>query len=175
MGTTTIHVTFGGEPRSKTLMVSFMVVKLPSAYNAIIGRIGRPTLNRLRAIVSTYHRILKFPTRAGVGEVRSDPKESRQYYLTATTLCKKPRAESIDATPRGTEESTRLLLRVAHNMKNFVLEQAIAINPPIDSIAGMGIPKIDWSGKETGNPTLALALAAPTEDKVDFFLHYSFN
>ncbi|KAJ8470305.1 hypothetical protein OPV22_024648 [Ensete ventricosum] len=50
-------------------------------------------------------------------------------------------------------------------MKNFVLEQAIAINPPIDSIAGMGIPKIDWSGKETGNPTLALALAAPTEDK----------
>ncbi|RWW47137.1 hypothetical protein BHE74_00046897, partial [Ensete ventricosum] len=40
-----------------------------------------------------------FPTRAGVGEVRSDPKESRQCYLTATTLCKKPRAEPIDATP----------------------------------------------------------------------------
>ncbi|RZS16869.1 hypothetical protein BHM03_00048936 [Ensete ventricosum] len=90
MGTTTIPVTFGGEPRSKTLLVSFMVVKLPSAYNAIIGR---PTLNRLRAVVSTYHRVLKFPTRAGVGEVRSDPRESRQCYLMATTLCKRPRTE----------------------------------------------------------------------------------
>ncbi|RRT45610.1 hypothetical protein B296_00031832 [Ensete ventricosum] len=74
LGTTTIPVTFGGEPKSKTMMVSFMVVKLPSAYNAIIGH---PTLNRLKAIISTYHRILKFSTRAGVGEVRSDPREFR--------------------------------------------------------------------------------------------------
>ncbi|RWW62121.1 hypothetical protein BHE74_00030772 [Ensete ventricosum] len=73
MGAATIPVTFGGEPRSKTLMVSFMVVKLPSAYNAIIG----PTLNRLKAVVSTYHRLMKFPTRAGVDEVGSDPRESR--------------------------------------------------------------------------------------------------
>ncbi|RRT36407.1 hypothetical protein B296_00050216, partial [Ensete ventricosum] len=65
VGATVIPVTFGGEPRSKTLMVSFMVVKLPSAYNAIIGR---PTLNRLKAVISTYHRLLKLPTRAGVGE-----------------------------------------------------------------------------------------------------------
>ncbi|RRT45324.1 hypothetical protein B296_00035613 [Ensete ventricosum] len=79
MGATTIPVTFGGEPRSKTLVVSFMVVKLPSAYNAIIGH---STLNRLNAIVSTYHRILKFLTRAGVGEVRSDPRESRQRAVT---------------------------------------------------------------------------------------------
>ncbi|KAJ8512769.1 hypothetical protein OPV22_003203 [Ensete ventricosum] len=68
LGATMIHVTFEGEPRSKSLMVSFMVVKLPSAYNAIIGR---PTLNRLKAVVSTYHWLLKFPTRAGVGEVQS--------------------------------------------------------------------------------------------------------
>ncbi|RRT85023.1 hypothetical protein B296_00005206 [Ensete ventricosum] len=97
-GTTTIPVTFGGEPRSKTLLVSFMVVKLPSAYNAIIGH---PTLNRLRAIVSMYHRILKFPTRDGVGEVRSDPRESRQCYLTAITLFKKPRTEPFGAMPPG--------------------------------------------------------------------------
>ncbi|KAJ8466245.1 hypothetical protein OPV22_028797 [Ensete ventricosum] len=70
-------------------MVSFIVVALPSAYNAIIGR---PTLNKLRAIVSTYHRIMKFPTRAGVGEVRSDRRESRQCYLMATMLPKKLKA-----------------------------------------------------------------------------------
>ncbi|RZR95584.1 hypothetical protein BHM03_00024465 [Ensete ventricosum] len=102
LGTTTIPITFGGEPRSKTLLVSFIVVKLSSAYNAVIGR---PTLNRLKAVVSTYHRILKFPTRVGVGEVRSDPRESRQCYLTATTLFKKPRTEPFGATPPGPEES----------------------------------------------------------------------
>ncbi|KAJ8476216.1 hypothetical protein OPV22_019943 [Ensete ventricosum] len=104
LGTTTIPITFGGEPRSKTLLVSFMVVKLPSAYNAIIGR---PTLNRLRAVVLTYHRILKFPTRVGVGEVRSDPRESRQCYLTTTTLFKRPRTEPLSVMPPGPEESTR--------------------------------------------------------------------
>ncbi|RWW43356.1 hypothetical protein BHE74_00051002 [Ensete ventricosum] len=95
-GATTIPITFGGEPRSKTLMVPFMVVKLPSAYNAIIGRL---TLNRLKAIVSTYHRLLKFSTRAGVGEVRSDPRESRQCYLMATTLSKRPKVQSAATDP----------------------------------------------------------------------------
>ncbi|KAJ8479512.1 hypothetical protein OPV22_023239 [Ensete ventricosum] len=104
LGATTIPVTFGGEPRSKTPLVSFMVVKLPSAYNAIIGL---PTLNRLRAVVSTYHRILKFPTRTRVGEVRSDPRESRQCYLTALTLFKKPRTEPVGTMPLDPEESTR--------------------------------------------------------------------
>ncbi|RWV82976.1 hypothetical protein GW17_00055480, partial [Ensete ventricosum] len=88
-GTAVLPVTVGEEPRSKTLLVSFIVVALPSAYNAIIGR---PTLNKLRAVVSTYHRIMKFPTRAGVGEVQSDPRESRQCYLTGTTLPKKLKA-----------------------------------------------------------------------------------
>ncbi|RWW37246.1 hypothetical protein BHE74_00057674 [Ensete ventricosum] len=104
LGTTMIPVTFEGEPKSKTLMVSFMVLKLPSAYNAIIGRL---TLNRLRAVVSTYHRILKFPTRAGVDEVKSDSRESKQCYLTATTLFKKPRTEPAS-----------LLLRDRHAVRN---------------------------------------------------------
>ncbi|RWV80394.1 hypothetical protein GW17_00058349 [Ensete ventricosum] len=105
LGATTIPVTFGGEPRSKTLMVLFMVVKLPSAYNAIIGR---PTLNRLKVVVIlTYHRLLKFSTRAGVGEVRSDPRESRQCYLMATTLSKKSKVQSVTAVPQNPEDSAR--------------------------------------------------------------------
>ncbi|RWW59758.1 hypothetical protein BHE74_00033285 [Ensete ventricosum] len=56
LGITTLAVTIGEEPRTKTLMVLFMVVKLLSAYNAIIGCL---TLNKLRAVVSTYHHIMK--------------------------------------------------------------------------------------------------------------------
>ena len=74
LGTTTLSVTIGKEPRSKTMMVIFMVVGLPSAYNVILGRL---TLNKLRVVISTYHWAIKFPTHVGIGEVRSDPWESR--------------------------------------------------------------------------------------------------
>ncbi|XP_009391097.2 uncharacterized protein LOC103977328 [Musa acuminata AAA Group] len=86
LGTTTLPVSIGEEPRTKTIMTTFMVVNLPSAYNVILGR---PTLNKLKAVVSTYHRAIKFPTSAGVGESRSDPGESRRCYLTAVSLPKR--------------------------------------------------------------------------------------
>ncbi|RWV85815.1 hypothetical protein GW17_00052357 [Ensete ventricosum] len=74
VGITTPLVTFSDEPRTKTLMVHFIVVDLPSTYNVIIGQ---STLNKLRAVVSTYHHNMKFPTSAGLGEIKSDPQESR--------------------------------------------------------------------------------------------------
>lgn len=45
-------------------MADFLVIDRPSAYNAIIGR---PTLNKLRAMTSTYHLKMKFLTNNGVG------------------------------------------------------------------------------------------------------------
>ncbi|RRT47569.1 hypothetical protein B296_00029418 [Ensete ventricosum] len=75
-------ITFDDEPRTKT----FMVVDLPLAYNVIIGRL---TLNKLRAIVSTYHYSMKFPTSAGLGEIKSDPQELRRCCLVTTTIPKK--------------------------------------------------------------------------------------
>ncbi|RZR70565.1 hypothetical protein BHM03_00000442 [Ensete ventricosum] len=47
------------------------------------------TLNRLRAVVSTYHYAIKFRTRARVGELRNDPWESRRCYLIMIMLSKK--------------------------------------------------------------------------------------
>ncbi|RZS27555.1 hypothetical protein BHM03_00061048 [Ensete ventricosum] len=110
VGAATIPITFGGEPRSKTLMVSFMMVKLQSAYNAIIGR---PTLNRLKAVISTYHRLLKFSTRAGVGEVRSDPRESRQFRTRVGLSSRTPAASPpAPDRPRVDGEGPLLNLRV---------------------------------------------------------------
>ncbi|RWW73079.1 hypothetical protein BHE74_00019069 [Ensete ventricosum] len=86
VGVATLPMTSDDEPRTKTFMVPFMVVDLPSAYNVIIKR---PTLNKLRAIISTYHRSMKFPTSAGPGEIRSDPWESRRCYLAATIIPKR--------------------------------------------------------------------------------------
>ncbi|XP_009396934.1 uncharacterized protein LOC103981901 [Musa acuminata AAA Group] len=88
LGTTTLPFTIGEEPRAKTIMATFTIVDLRSTYNIILGR---PTLNKLKAVVSTYHRTIKFPTLARVGESRSDTRESRQCYLTAVTLLERSR------------------------------------------------------------------------------------
>nr|XP_009396906.1 PREDICTED: uncharacterized protein LOC103981877 [Musa acuminata subsp. malaccensis] len=86
----TLPLTLGAPPRSKTVMTTFLVVDLPTAYNAILGR---PTLNKVRAVVSTYYQTIKFPTHAGVGEVMGSPRESRRCYLIAVSLHKRARIE----------------------------------------------------------------------------------
>ena len=58
-------------------MVDFLLVDQPLAYNAIIGPL---TLNALRAIVSTYHLVMKFPVGELVSEVMGDQAESQQCY-----------------------------------------------------------------------------------------------
>ncbi|RRT66359.1 hypothetical protein B296_00039428 [Ensete ventricosum] len=93
---TTLPMTFDDELRTKTFMVPFMVVELPSANNVIIGR---PTLNKLRAIYSTYHHNMKFPTSVGPGEVRSDPQESKRCYLMTTTIPKRGKKETLIPDP----------------------------------------------------------------------------
>ncbi|RWW01100.1 hypothetical protein BHE74_00032803 [Ensete ventricosum] len=86
VGVATLPMTFDDEPRTKTFMVSFMVVNLPFAYNVIIGW---PTLNKLRAVVSTYQCSMKFLTNAGPGEIKSGPRESRRCYLAAIVIPKR--------------------------------------------------------------------------------------
>ncbi|XP_020550217.1 uncharacterized protein LOC110012129 [Sesamum indicum] len=77
LGTIELPVSLGDEPRRRTLTVKFLVVNTPFAYNVILGR---PGLNIFRAIVSTYHLKMKFPTHAGVGEVACDQWEARRCY-----------------------------------------------------------------------------------------------
>jgi hypothetical protein len=78
IGIVTLPITVGTHPKTVSKTVDFLVVNYPSAYNAIIGR---PTLNRLRAVTSTYHLLLKFPTEHGIGEVRGDQVAARECYF----------------------------------------------------------------------------------------------
>uniref|UniRef100_A0A2N9IAH4 Uncharacterized protein n=1 Tax=Fagus sylvatica TaxID=28930 RepID=A0A2N9IAH4_FAGSY len=78
VGIVTLPITVSTHPKIVSKTVDFFVVNCPSAYNAIIGR---PTLNRLRAVTSTYHLLLKFPTEHGIGEVRGDQVAARECYL----------------------------------------------------------------------------------------------
>uniref|UniRef100_A0A2N9F8I3 Integrase catalytic domain-containing protein n=1 Tax=Fagus sylvatica TaxID=28930 RepID=A0A2N9F8I3_FAGSY len=79
LGMVTLQIIVGTHPKQAIKKVNFLVVDCPSAYNVIIGR---PTLNRLRAVTSTYHLLVRFPTENGIGEMKGDQAMARECYLT---------------------------------------------------------------------------------------------
>ncbi|KAK3033199.1 hypothetical protein RJ639_036991 [Escallonia herrerae] len=79
-GIIALPVAIGTPPAQANFMLDFVVVKVPSAYNSILGR---PALNQLQAVVSTYHLKMKFPTEHGIGEVKGDQTTARQCYVTS--------------------------------------------------------------------------------------------
>ena len=78
LGAITLLVTVGDYPQQITKDVTFLVVNFSSAYNAIIGR---PTLNSWKAVTSTYHLMIKFPTDYRVREIRDDQVVARECYI----------------------------------------------------------------------------------------------
>ncbi|KAL8104641.1 hypothetical protein AgCh_028751 [Apium graveolens] len=70
--------TIGQEPRQATQMLDFVVVKASSTYNAIMGRTG---IHAFKAVPSSYHSVMKFLTRDGIGEERGDQKMARSCYV----------------------------------------------------------------------------------------------
>jgi hypothetical protein len=77
IGLISLLVTVRTTPKQATIMVNFLEVNHPSAYNAIIGY---PSLNKLKAATSTYHLKMKFPTKEVVGEVKGDQAVARKCY-----------------------------------------------------------------------------------------------
>ena len=78
VGTISLPIVVGSYPRQINKEVNFLVVDRSSSYNAIIGR---QTLNSWRAVTSTYHLSVKFPTEYGIGEVQGNQLAARECYL----------------------------------------------------------------------------------------------
>ncbi|GKV02988.1 hypothetical protein SLEP1_g15357 [Rubroshorea leprosula] len=64
-GVITLPIYVGSEPRFRMASVTFLVVKMESAFNAILGR---ATLCELKAVISQPHLCMKFPTPQGPRE-----------------------------------------------------------------------------------------------------------
>lgn len=69
IGSIELPVTAEDHPTTKTIMVKFLLVDRPSAYNAILGR---TTLNDLKAVTSISHLKIKFPIERVAEEVRGE-------------------------------------------------------------------------------------------------------
>ncbi|XP_024014360.1 uncharacterized protein LOC112088348 [Eutrema salsugineum] len=74
MGTIRVPVVAGGVTR----IIELCVTDHPAIYNVIMGT---PWINAMRAIPSTYHLCLKFPTPAGIKTIWRSQKESRMCCL----------------------------------------------------------------------------------------------
>ncbi len=70
------------------LYTKFVILDSPSVYNVILGR---PWIHKMEAVPSTYHQIIKFPTKWGVKEIYGQQHVSRQCYQTTlkTPVCSK--------------------------------------------------------------------------------------
>ncbi|GFY98393.1 hypothetical protein Acr_12g0009340 [Actinidia rufa] len=80
LGTVSLKIRVG----SPELMTEFVVVDIPSPYNAIMGR---DWLHRMKGVASTFHQAIKFLTLRGEEAIYGDQVAAKQCYL-ATVLTK---------------------------------------------------------------------------------------
>ena len=80
--------------------VTFLVVNYLSAYNTILGR---PTLNSWKAATSTYHLMIKFPTKYGVRELQGNQVATHECYVAMMEMNDHLQAMSIEEHRTTTE------------------------------------------------------------------------
>ena len=61
-----------------TKIIDFAVVDHPAIYNVIMGT---PWLNAMKAVPSTYHLGIKFPTHNGIAAIWGSQTQSRRCFL----------------------------------------------------------------------------------------------
>ena len=59
-------------------LVEFVVLDCPSPFNMILGR---PWIHSMKAVPSTYHQCVRFPTPNGIAEIRGSQEASRMCYM----------------------------------------------------------------------------------------------
>ncbi|KAK1388462.1 hypothetical protein POM88_016640 [Heracleum sosnowskyi] len=86
-------------------MIKFYVINSASPYNIILGR---PTLSKLRAITSTPHLKVKFPTPQGVGILKAEPEVAERCYRAALAMGETHKANRKKAALKQQQESVPL-------------------------------------------------------------------
>ncbi|XP_062177089.1 uncharacterized protein LOC133882022 [Alnus glutinosa] len=89
LGSIELPVTAGMYPRQRTVMVRFLIINRPSAYNAILGRTA---LNEFRAVTSTPHLSMKFPTE----DIKQRPTGSIIRFLLSLEFEIEPRLMDLE-------------------------------------------------------------------------------
>ncbi|RDX73895.1 hypothetical protein CR513_46428, partial [Mucuna pruriens] len=108
-GTIELNTAFGEGAMVKIMPVLYTVIDADASYNIIIGR---PALNRLEAVVSTYHLCMKFPVGRKICSIWADSKLARRCYEDSLKIGNSPSAPTVnvldlDLDPRCIYETER--------------------------------------------------------------------
>jgi len=105
-----LYTTFGEEgSMSKTIKIIYLLVNANTSYNILLGR---STINRLKAIVSTPHLTMKFSSTTGdIVTIHVDQKVTRECYVASLKV--EPTRRLYRASPcgRSRERSGRSIER----------------------------------------------------------------
>ncbi|GKV49152.1 hypothetical protein SLEP1_g55918 [Rubroshorea leprosula] len=96
-GVLTLHVAFGSGRTYVTPSVRFLVVKMALSFNIVIGR---PTLTKIRAVVSQSHLCMKFPTPMRIATLRGNQEVARHCYITSVTQPTKGKDQTSEVIPQ---------------------------------------------------------------------------
>ncbi|XP_062093881.1 uncharacterized protein LOC133799907 [Humulus lupulus] len=132
---TTILISFSGEQKNtlREIVVPvyaegvnpctrFLVVDSPSAYNVILGR---PWIHEMEAVPSTYHQVLRFPTKWGVTEIKVQQKDSNMSGIDPEVIVHKLQVDP-DYPPRKQKR------------RKFTPERNKAINKEVQKLIDNG-------------------------------------
>ncbi|GKV32493.1 hypothetical protein SLEP1_g41093 [Rubroshorea leprosula] len=137
-GVITLPIYVGIEPCFRIAFVSFLAVKMESAFNAILGR---ATLCKLKAVISQPHICMKFPTPQGVGVLKGNQKMAKACYqdtFKKVKLAATPRGSSGSHRPTQPDQQTMSISNIEHRPEGVEhkaepveLVETIPLNPDI--------------------------------------------
>ncbi|GKV15370.1 hypothetical protein SLEP1_g26164 [Rubroshorea leprosula] len=105
-GVLTMNVAFGSGRSYVTPSVRFLVVKMASSFNVVIGR---PTLTEIQAVVSQSHLCMKFPTPTGIATLRGNQEVARHCYITSVTQPQKGKAQTPEINPKQIADDRQVM------------------------------------------------------------------
>ncbi|GKV35612.1 hypothetical protein SLEP1_g43858 [Rubroshorea leprosula] len=105
-GVLTMNVAFGSGRTYVTPSVRFLVVKMASSFNVVIGQ---PTLTKIRAMVSQSNLHMKFPTPMGIATLRGNQEVARHCYITSVTQPKKGKDQIPEAVPQQISDNQQVI------------------------------------------------------------------
>ena len=105
LGVITLSIVVGDYPQQIIKDMTFLVVDCLFAYNAILGR---PMLNSWKAVTSTYHLMIKFPTDYGVGELHGSQVAAYECYVAMMEMEDQVQAMNIEEHRMLTEPVEKL-------------------------------------------------------------------
>jgi len=113
-----LYTTFGEGKSTRTIKIRYLVIDANTSYNILLGR---PSINRLMAIVSTPHLAMKFPSRTGdILTVHVDQKEARECY-----------AESLRVEPLRADTSSLRARKSSRKNRSPRKDRPRAVQPTV--------------------------------------------